>query len=207
MATLQANSQLEGCPRRRTSSWQDGQKSTLGTRPSSFQNGQNYSPRTLRRVASMLQDDQFQQTSSPRMLRRTASTYHDGHYEVARSPRTMVSECQEARSPTRPKISEGHFETAPPPRLATQMPNSLYPDDLLAPPMARSPLPRTGSFFDGSQFEGGGTLTPNGLYQECPKLSPIPSKKMTSMFDVARSLEKIISSETNNPSLEIKVNH
>ena len=111
--------------------------------------------------------------------------------------------------------SEGHFETGPVPRMAT----SLFPDDLLAPNlsprMTRSPLPRMGSFYDGSQFEGGVGLTPNtpkrllsnGLHQrqESAKLSPIPPRKMTSMFEVARSMEKIKSCETNNLSPETKV--
>ena len=190
-----------------------------------FQDGQDSAPRTLRRMASMFQDGQLEQTSSPRMLRRTTSTYQDGHYEVPRSPRmlaSMGSVYQEPRSP------------APPPRMARQMPTSLYPDDLLAPRMTMNPSPRRASFYDGSQFEGGGSLAPNGLHQECPKmtsmfevahskekiksletknlhqecpkLSPIPPKKMTSMFEVARSLEKMKSFETNNLSPETKVN-
>ena len=200
---------------------------------SMYQDGQNSAPRTLRRMVSMFQDGQFEQTSSPRMLRRTTSTYEDGHYEVPRSPRMltkMASVYQEARSPTRPRRNEAQFETGP--RMGRQMPTSLFPDDLLAPPMTRNPSPRRGSFFDGSQLEGGGSLTPNGfhqecpiqspskkmtsvfaksfetknLYQECPKLSPIPSKKMTSMFEVARSMEKIKSFEANNLSPVTKVN-
>ena len=94
--------------------------------------------------------------------------------------------------------SESHFETAP--RMARQMPTSLYPDDLLAPPMTRSPLPRRGSFFDGSQFEGGGSFAQNGFHQESSKLSP--STKMANMFAVAHSMERIKSFETKNPYQE-----
>ena len=205
MASFRQNSQLEGSPRvlrRMTSTHQDGQSPrTLRRMASMFQDGQNSAPGTLRRMASMFHDGQFEQTSSPRMLRRTTSTYQDGHYEVPRSPRMltkMPSVYQEARSPARPRRmtalhSESHFETAP--RMARQMPTSLYPDDLLAPPMARSPLPRRGSFYDGSQFEGGGNFTQNGFHQECSKLSP--STKMASMFAVAHSMERIKSFETN----------
>ena len=162
-----------------TSTYQDGRSPrTLRRMASMFQDGQDSAPRTLRRMASMFQDGQFEQTSSPRMLRRTTSTYQDGHYEVPRSPRMLArmgSVYQEPRSP------------APPPRMARQMPTSLYPDDLLAPRMTMNPSPRRASFYDGSQFEGGGSLAPNGLHQECPK--------MTSMFEVAHSKEKIKSLE------------
>ena len=205
--------------RRMTSMYQDSQMSTprtLRRMTSMYQeDGQTSTPRTLRRMASTYQDGQFEQTLSPRMLRRTTSFYQD--YEVPRSPRMLTkmandSMFQEARSPVRPSRMTGmhsetgplaRFETGAQPRTARQMPTtSLFPDDLLAPRMTRSPLPRTGSFYDGSQFEGGGSLTRAGnLYQESgPKLSPIPSKKMTSMFEVARSMEKIKSLETNNLS-------
>ena len=216
---------------RRMATYQDGQfeqassPRTLRRMASMYQDGQISTPRTLRRMASTYQDGQFEQASSPRLLRSMTSIYQDGHYEVPRSPRMltkMASVYQEARSPVRLRRmttmhSEGHFETAPLPRFETaplprtarQMPTtSLFPDDLLSPRMKRSPLPRMGSFYDGSQFEGGGSLTPTGnLYQESgPKLSPIPSKKMTSVFEVARSMEKIKSFETNNLSPETKVN-
>ena len=229
MATLCQNSQFESprMLRRMNSMYQDGQPSTPATlrrMASMFQDGQTSSPSNLRRMNSMYQDGQFEQASSPRMLRKTTSVYQDGQYEVPRSPRMltkMASVFQEARSPARLRRmttmhSEGHFEAAAVPR----MPTSLFPDDLLAPTnlsprMTRSPLPRMGSFYDGSQFEGGVGLTPktpkrllsNGLHQhqENAKLSPIPARKMTSMFEVARSMEKIKSFETNNLSPETKV--
>ena len=237
MATLRQNSQFEspGILRRMNSMYQDGQPSTPATlrrMKSMFQEGQPSTPSTLRRMGSMYQDGQFEKVSSPRLLRKTASMYQDGQYEVPRSPRMltkMASVFQEAQSPAARLRrmttihSEGHFEAAPAPRMGSRpmpMPTSLFPDDLLAPNlsprMTRSPLPRMGSFYDNSQFEGGGSLTPktpkrpsNGLHhrQESAKPSPIPPRKMTSMFEVARSMEKIKSIETNNLSPEIKVIH